>query len=669
MFQYYQNQMCVEGGWLYEEGDILNKDLYDKYKQRGKIVTLRRGGNGRTALVLFESIPTKYREIIISKFGDPYKVLKQNSFLNSLHFDAKAFEFYSNYVTNTGSPLPQKNINEYVANATILNGVQILVNKALGKRGALGGSSKIWNRVSSQVQDLPIDLYPHSLPSNERRLKLKYKTYLKQGYESLVHKGFGNENSEKINKDAQLWVLARWGNRVAKVANLAQLLFEYNEKSKSKGWKPLKDEKTLHNFLYKESIKHLWYGARYGDLKAKEKYTIQHSTKLPTMRDSLWYSDGTKLNYFYQYINEKGETKVGTCNVYEVMDAYSEVLLGYHISDTEDYQAQYHAYKMAIQISGHKPYQLGFDGQGGHKKLKAGNFLDKLSRMAIKTAPYNGRSKTIESAFGRFQKQFMKKDWFFCGQNITATKLESKADREMILTNKKDLPTLAQVKSIYLKRRKEWNEAPHPASGTPRVQMYEESYNPETPKIGMWDMVDLFWIKRDKPSTYAGYGISFKEKKVKYDYMVYDENQLPDVKFLRENIDKKFHIKFDPEDMSLIYLYEMTPLGLRFVTEARTKITIHRGKQEQDELDDAYIAKIKIINENSRKEVAEEMDKILEKHGATPEQQGLRSPGLLGIKSTRKKAANNVGKLTKEESNLVVSLENDNDKGKYYDKY
>ena len=37
--------------------------------------------------------------------------------------------------------------------------------------------------------------------------------------------------------------------------------------------------------------------------------------------------------------------------VYEVIDAYSEVLLGYYISDTENFEAQYNAYRMAIQNS------------------------------------------------------------------------------------------------------------------------------------------------------------------------------------------------------------------------------------------------------------------------------------------------------------------------------
>ena len=178
--------------------------------------------------------------------------------------------------------------------------------------------------------------------------------------------------------------------------------------------------------------------------KAKKRGIYQHSTKLPSCRDALWYGDGTKLNYFYL---EDG--KIKTCQVYEVMDAYSEVLLGYCISEKEDYQAQYSAFKMAIENAGHRPYQITVDNQGGHKKLETGNFLSKICRIAIKTQPYNPNSKTIESVFRRLQK-ILSGDWFFTGQNITAKRAESRANMEFILANRASLPSLEEIKKSML---------------------------------------------------------------------------------------------------------------------------------------------------------------------------------------------------------------------------
>mgnify|MGYP000402835731 FL=1 len=114
-------------------------------------------------------------------------------------------------------------------------------------------------------------------------------------------------------------------------------------------------------------------------MKAHQRYDRKHRTILPGRRDSLWYGDGTKLNLYYR--DENGNKC--TTSVYEVVDAYSEVLLGYYISDNEDYIAQYHAFRMAIQTSRHKPYEIVCDNQGGHKKNAA---LGLFSKISVSTA-------------------------------------------------------------------------------------------------------------------------------------------------------------------------------------------------------------------------------------------------------------------------------------------
>ena len=662
-YEYSQNNiLCVNGGILYEDDyGIMSKSNYHRLRRKC-FNQIRRGGNGRSALIEFDSIPEKFKSKVIQLFGDPYQVVKHNQFIDHLEFDQKAQDFYNNYTLDSGDALPEKNKKEYTANAIVLNGIKTITTQNNARRKALGGSkTKLWERLVEVIQELPQHTYPHSLPTNVRSLKRKYKAYQESGYESLIHRGFCNKNSEKINDNAKLWVLSRWANQVDRCANAAQLFREYNAKCTEEGWKPLKNQTTISNYL--QQTESMWSAHRFGELKSKEKFTYHHTTKQPSMRDSLWYSDGTKLNYYY--VGEAG--KIETCQVYEVMDAFSEVLLGYHISKTEDFEAQYMSYKMAIKTSGHKPYQIGFDGQGGHKKLANGNFLNNVARMAIKTQPYNGKSKTIESAFGRFQMQFLKRDWFFTGQNITAKKDESKANEEFIMANKSNLPSLEEIKAVYEKRRKEWNEAPHPKTGEPRIQMYFNSTNPKTQEIKIWDIVDLFWITREKENTFTAGGLWFKEKKKEYKYMVYNDNRKPDIEWMRENIGKKFIVKFDPEDMSLVYLYENTPLGLRFVTAAETKIITHRNIQEQEEWEASFMAEIQKENKRVRLEGYNKMEEILEMHGATAEQQGLKRPKISGIKSTYQKNAkqSSIGQVQKEISNTTELEKVQDDYSKY----
>lgn len=669
MFEYHNNQLCIVAEVLYSDLSLLTYNAYMHKCKRSSLKRERTARPGQKALVNYNLLPADWKVIIQNTYGDPYTQVRNDKFTDHLVTDIAAITFYRDYTYGEKElHLSEEKQIEYSWNAAILNTCKTLINNRKAYCKAIGGwSRKPWEPLATAVSNLDKTLYPHSLPKNYRSLQRAYQKYNAGGYHALIHSGFGNSNSEKINPNAQIWVLSRWSDQIRRCATVNQLFVEYNAIAVEKGWKQLEDAKSLHEFLHREEIQGLWWGHRYGELKAKEKFSYQHSTKLPTMRDSLWYSDGTKVNYFYQ--DEKGNVR--TTSVYEIMDAYSEVLLGYHFSDTEDYAAQYSAYKMAAQVAGHRPYQIGFDNQGGHKKLVASSFLSKVAHLAIRTQPYNGKSKTIENAFARFQSQFLKQDWFFTGQNIQSKKQESKANMEFINANKANLPTLQQIKDTYKMRRDQWNNDEHPFSEMTRMQAYLSSSNPETPVIEMWDMVDIFWMVRPEPVTYNAYGLTFKEKGTKYTYSVYNTDGSPNIEWHAKNIDKKFFVKFDPEDLGTVLLYDTDANGaLRFVTEAKTKIEIARGKQEQTAEDAQWIATIKKLNETARIERHTAMEEILEQHGASAQQQGFNTAPLLGINSKRKKAKKekkDFGQLQKVESEIVPQVGADNDES--YDIY
>lgn len=657
--EYYNNILCVEGGWLVDT-EIMSHSQLKHHIERKQFRVIRRGCRNTPALVSYDSLPQRFKDIIIEKYGDPYKNIGKYKFCNTIEVDPNAVAFYQDYRLADGRPLADDVQLEYATNAKVLNALSYTINDTKARRRAMGGSAKgIWPIMAAAVASLDKQLYPHTLPTNERRLRERLTKYLKEGYESLIHANFCNKNTEKLDEVAKLWALARWANQVDRVTSTEHLLVLYNEEADQKGWKRLKSAQTLHNFLHSEGIYELWYGHRYGELKAKEKFAVQHRTLLPTMRDSLWYSDGTKLNYFY--LTEDGN--IDTVQVYEVMDVYSEVLLGYHISKSEDYEAQYNAYRMALQFSGHKPYEIKFDNQGGHKKLVSSDLMPKLARLAINTAPYNGKSKTIESAFGRFQQQYLKKDWFFTGQNIQAVSIESKANMEFILPRKKELPTLAEIKKTYEKRRNEWNNAPHHASGIARIEMYKTSQNERAVKLSLTDMVELFWLTRQTPCTVHPWGIEFTEKKVKYAYQAYTTNaegrQVPDVAWIRANVDQKYTVKFDPADMGIIYLYEQTPRGLAFVRGMETFIKTHRNIQEQEAWEAQYYADVDVANKRARIATRDKMEEILTEHGMSAEQQGLGKSLIAGVESGKKrKAAERKAKTKRKKEQEAATIGN-----------
>ncbi|MDX9703898.1 MAG: kinase [Candidatus Auribacterota bacterium] len=658
------------------ENRIFSEFNYRNLTNRNKIDIVRRGCLNTPALVAYDSIPERFKQKVRKLVGDPYKAATKSSLADYITPDEKARVFFRDYLMDNGDHLPEPAQKEYTTNAEILNALHAVVSNREAKRKAIGGKlSNVWVKLAEAVLNLDKTVFKHTLPPNYRRLQDRYNQYKatdnskydRIGYESLIHGNWCNKNSEKINDMAKSWILARWTSMVDRIATEQQLFNEYNFLAESQEWKTLKSVDAIHNFLYSEEIKPLWWAARYGELKFKEKFAYQNKTILPTMRDSLWYSDGTKLNYFYQYRDAQGHFQIGTTSVYEIVDVYSEFLVGYHISDSENYVTQYSAYRMALEVSGYKPYQVSYDNQGGHKKLETGDFLTKLSHLSIRTKPYNGKSKTIENLFYRYQSQFLKKDWFFTGQNIQSKKEESKANMEFIMANKHNLPTREEIPAIYKQRRNEWNNAPHPQTGHPRIEMYRQSKNPKAVKLELMDMVDMFWILREKPVQLTAYGIQFEERGVKYLFDIVEPSGLPDVRWIARNIDRKFRIKFDPQDFSMIYLYEDTPQGLRFIREAVEPVRIHRGKQEQEAGEmERWCAIDKAIDE-MREEIRAELMNIQQKHNQLPEQHGLITPAIKGIKrqtgegkkQKQKQAADNFGRLQKAISNVVMAGDDD----------
>ena len=207
MFCFHNDILCIESTGIYPK-----LTSYDNYKQlsvRKKLRVVQRGGNGRKALVEYESLPQKYKDIIEATYGNPHEKVKHYHFENEIKPDGKATTFYANYKLNDGRNLPEKAQLEYRTNARVLNAVDKLANDRRARRRALGSSTKgVWEGVCKCVVSLDKSKWPHTLPSNPRRLKQKLKDYKEQGYTSLIHRGYCNDNSRKVNNEIESLILS-----------------------------------------------------------------------------------------------------------------------------------------------------------------------------------------------------------------------------------------------------------------------------------------------------------------------------------------------------------------------------------------------------------------------------------------------------------------------------
>ena len=542
--EYYKKTLCVTHEELTSGDDpVIRSDTLRQNVHRGNIQSAHRGGGeGGYALYIYSSLPDKYQKRFVAKYGDPEQKLIREMIMSKVKKDENAELFFEEYRYDKNGeqvPLPERIQAEYVWNASVLNALISELDTLRPKRNMLGGSRNVWETLLARVEEWREE-YAHTLPGSEGRLKSLVNQYRPQNYAVLVSGKYGNSNTLKIEEEAGRYLVALKRSRVPVYTDM-QIFEEYNRVAPERGWKPLKSPRSLREWLNSPRIEPLWYDAVHGEMKAHQRYGRKHKTELPSRRDSLWYGDGTKLNLYYK--DEHGNVR--TIGVYEVMDAYSEVLLGFHISENENYEAQYHAYRMALQTSGHKPYELVHDNQGGHKKLErvSDGLLAKISHIHRPTAPYSGQSKTIESAFGRFQSQVLHKDWRFTGQNITTKKASSRPNLEFIEANKDKLYTLAELKAKYVEARREWNEMKHPATGISRIGMYNTSVNEETEAVTARDMVDIFWVMTSRPSTFTSSGIEVTIGGKSRTYEVYSSPGVPDHEWRRRNTYKQFYVK------------------------------------------------------------------------------------------------------------------------------
>lgn len=601
---------------------IMTRDNYLKLQQRGRINVLRSGrGYGSYALIEYASLPERFKTRFVAKYGNPDELMKKEQI--GLPQDLKAQQFFYGHVLPNGERIPEPKQEEYIVNARVLNALQDMFNTQKAMRRACNNNTPIiWSNIFRASEELR-ETYHHTLPKSEARLRDKMREYAKTGYVCLISGKFGNTNTLKITKAGERQIIALRRSKTP-VYTLTQLFEEYNGIAENKGWKPLRSENSLRQFLERPDIKPQWYDAVYGELASKQIYSRHNKTLMPTMRDSLWYGDGTKLNLFYKDY-EGGKLVVKTAFVYEVADAFNDTLLGYAIGKSENFDLQYKAFRMAVETSGHKPYEIVTDNQGAQtSKVAQAFFASITSHVSRTTSPYNPQSKTIERLFGEFQRQILGQDWRFTGGNISA-KDAWKINREFVDANKESLYTYDELLAAYAEARRKWNAV------NGRLAAYQASVNPETEAVSQIDMVNLFWIRTDRPSKFTADGISIQYQKRKYTYEVLAADGKPDYEWRKVNTGKEFIVKFDPMKMDMAMLFEQTATGLRYVTSAYPYLTVHRNIQEQKDGDMALIRQNDSENKRMRVQRRIENHSLEIEYGVAPEQNGLTTPALKGI--------------------------------------
>jgi len=221
---YFEEKLAIEAAWLIEQR-IFSDKTYKRYKASGKIKQLQLGGNGRKALIEYESLPDQYKKKVEVKIGDPRQKNKYSHFRSFLKPDRDAVSFFGNYKLQDGRFLPTETAKEYCTNAMFLQALHDTYNSIISFRRTSGGSKQgVWLTLTEIVADLKEE-FKHTLPGNELRLRDRLNRYMTEGYTSLIHRNFGNDNSRKVNEHLESLILSIYVMNNKPYANMVQSIY------------------------------------------------------------------------------------------------------------------------------------------------------------------------------------------------------------------------------------------------------------------------------------------------------------------------------------------------------------------------------------------------------------------------------------------------------------
>lgn len=211
--EYYGKILCISkedltrddrpavGGYQIDSvmGPIMSVSCYDQLVYRKKIRVVRKGvGRGVTALIAVGSLPEKYRKRVEEKYGNMRLEILRHYFLAHWVIDDDARTFYARKSLVLGDNFDLDKQQECVLNASAIRAVLHLMDDVKMQRAVMQGERLCWEEMAGAINFYQAE-FGHTLPLSVNRFKKKVLEFKEKGYEALISKIFGNQNTRLVN--------------------------------------------------------------------------------------------------------------------------------------------------------------------------------------------------------------------------------------------------------------------------------------------------------------------------------------------------------------------------------------------------------------------------------------------------------------------------------------
>ena len=168
-------------------------------------------GDYHNPLILLTSIRRPERLAMIeAKFGPIEKEAPKPLF--EAKPDAEARAWYTAFRKADGTPLEARLIEQYTNRASLLEALKRGLEVQRTERARVGRKVKMgeWYQEAMAWYNEQRGQYPCAEISNARSFERVFKAYCNEGYESVVSKAIGNDNSRKVSLKAGDLIVALW---------------------------------------------------------------------------------------------------------------------------------------------------------------------------------------------------------------------------------------------------------------------------------------------------------------------------------------------------------------------------------------------------------------------------------------------------------------------------
>lgn len=269
--------LCLTKAEYVCEG-IINDEAYRQQRSRNP---MKVHGHGDSSLIEYETIPAKYKALIIAHYGDPYQYASLQPLKNLVVAKPETRQWFADYQLPDGRNLPLKHQNKYARQSDWME----MIITATGDKQALkeiisGTMDDFWKYV---IQLHQVDQPNPELPVSKERLTRKVNAYKNTGCASLIEVSrFLNNNARIVTVEIEALLLALYAERHGR-ATLRQVCQDYN--AFMRGDKQVFDLQTGEAFEQKDFLTK-------GEIYPVEQSTVSYYLNLTHNRELI---DAIKL--------------------------------------------------------------------------------------------------------------------------------------------------------------------------------------------------------------------------------------------------------------------------------------------------------------------------------------------------------------------------------------